>query len=186
MLDKKMKEFNEISLNSEPVKEANRPAALQAWDSFKARSYNNAMTRIENPRNAADAWKAYKYNKVVTGQQERQSMADIDYFNPESITALGFGPSGVTYEQLMQLAYDGKIKITDPGTRNRLVVSWNPGWNASNYTQVTGAGRLGAGSMDQNTADKTHGLIDAMVEQKRTGTAAVYDYLHKHSGDYVV
>lgn len=164
--------------NAQPsaIKTTSAPitSGQKAWDNFKATSAVNAIQTTPTGRKK---WEQFKYDSAQKVTQEMESMTGIDYFDPVSIATLGSTLGDVTYEQLMQLAYDGKIKITDPGTRNRLVVSWNPGWNASNYAQDTGAGRLGAGSMDPNTAEKTRGLIDAMVEQKRTGSAAVYDYM---------
>lgn len=162
--------------NAQPsaIKKTSTPitSGQKAWDNFKATSAVNAIQTTPTGRKK---WEQFKYDSAQKVTQEMESMTGIDYFDPVSIATLGSTLGDVTYEQLMQLAYDGKIKITDPGKRKRLVVSWNPGWNASNY--ATGAGRLGAGSMDQNTAEEVRGLIDAMVEQKRTGSSAVYDYI---------
>lgn len=162
--------------NAQPsaIKTTSAPitSGQKAWDNFKATSAVNAIQTTPTGRKK---WEQFKYDSAQKVTQEMESMTGIDYFDPVSIATLGSTLGDVTYEQLMQLAYDGKIKITDPGKRKRLVVSWNPGWNASNY--ATGAGRLGAGSMDQNTAEKIRGWNDAIVEQKRTGSAAVYDYV---------
>ena len=156
----------------EPPQTGRKLGLLEQYQARKyAEAYQNGTLRTQ--RITLDQYKA---KKLQEARNEFLTMDPIGHFNPESVSNLGLGPSDVTYEKLMQLAYDGKIKITDPGERRRLVVNWTPGWDASNY-QKSGAGRLGAGSMDQNTAEKTRGLIDAIVEQKRTGTAAVYDYL---------
>ncbi len=57
----------------------------------------------------------------------------LNVFDAKSV--IGLGVDGLDYDKLLQMAYDGKIKLTDPGEGQKLTVSWADGWSAKGYKQ---------------------------------------------------
>lgn len=107
-----------------------KPAGQQAWERFKATS---AADAYEASTTGQRKWEQFKYDSALKAENERKTMADIDYFDSGSLSSLGIG--NIDFNALRQMAYDGKITVNNPGVGKRLTVSWAPGWDAVRYRQ---------------------------------------------------
>lgn len=107
-----------------------KSAGAQAWERFKASKAQEANLNISQGKRE---WEKFKMNSALKAQQERQSMSGIDYFDSASVGGLGLGE--IDFDTLRQMAYDGKIAITNPGNRQKLTVSWADGWGPNGYKQ---------------------------------------------------
>lgn len=105
----------------EPPQTGKKLGLLEQYQARKyAEAYKTGTLSTQFKRNSLDAYKA---QKLQDARNEFLTMDPIGHFNADSIAALGIG--NVDYNTLLQMAYDGKIDITDPGDRKRLTVRWN-------------------------------------------------------------
>ena len=135
MIANSNKKFGAVSFESAIPNAASttivsKPAGQQAWERFKAAS---AADAYKASTTGQKKWEQFKYDSALKAENERKTMADIDYFDSGSLSSLGIGD--IDFNALRKMAYDGKITVNNPGVGKRLTVSWAPGWDAVRYRQ---------------------------------------------------
>lgn len=109
-----------------------------AWEPTP-RPNTSGTQLLETLRVKSEAKLGTKGNSIMSALQSRAkqkwySKAPQDHFDADSVAALGIG--NVDYNTLRQMAYDGRITITDPGEWQKLTVSWADGWGPNGYRQT--------------------------------------------------